>query len=230
MRKLIPASIACLALLSTCAIADAQLKTQKQKASYIIGVQLGKQLIVNKDHIDPAAMKLGLEDMFSGTKPRLSNEEMQKVMMKYQEDSKKSEEAMMKKFSKHNKKEGDAYLAKNKKKKGVVTLASGLQYKVLKSGKGKVHPKATDTVETNYHGTLIDGTVFDSSYDRGQSVTFPVNGVIKGWSEALQKMKVGDKWQLVIPPELAYGERGVPPSIGPNSTLVFDVELLSIKK
>ena len=135
---------------------------------------------------------------------------------------------MATKFSTHNKKEGAAYLAKNKKKQGVVTLPSGLQYKVLKSGKGK-SPKLTDTVVTNYHGTLLDGTVFDSSYDRGQAVSFPVNAVIKGWTEALMKMKVGDKWELVIPSNLAYGEQGAPPKITPGATLVFIVELLEIK-
>jgi len=229
MFKFVPTIIGCLGLISTSAMADTLLKTQEQKASYVIGIQLGKQLIVNKDDINLDAMKLGMQDMFTGKKPRLSNDEMSKVMTKYQASKEKKEADMMKKFTQHNKKEGDAYLAKNKNKKGVVTLPSGLQYKVLKKGTGKVYPKATDTVVTDYHGTLIDGTVFDSSYERGQAVSFPVNGVIKGWTEALQKMKVGDKWQLVIPSNLAYGERGAPPSIGPNTALIFDVELLQIK-
>jgi len=229
MLKFIPATIGCLGLITSVAMADTVLKTQEQKASYVIGVQLGTQLMVSKDDIDLDAMKLGMQDIFSGTKARLSNDEMRQAMTNYQESKKKREVSMANKFSSHNKKEGEAYLAANKKKKGVVTLASGLQYKVLKVGTGKIHPKATDKVVTHYHGTLINGTVFDSSYDRGDAVSFPVNAVIKGWTEALQKMKVGDKWQLVIPSNLAYGEQGAPPSIGPSATLIFDVELLEIQ-
>ncbi len=228
MLKIIPTAICSLGLIATCAMADKTLKTQEQKASYVIGIQLGTQLIVSKDDIDLDAMKLGMQDMFSGTKSRLSNDEMRSAMTAFQDSKKKKEIAMANKFTNHNKKEGAAYLASNKKKKGVITLASGLQYKVLKSGNGKVHPKLTDKVVTHYHGTLIDGTVFDSSYERGEAVSFPVNAVIKGWTEALQKMKVGDKWQLVVPSNLAYGEQGAPPSIGPSATLIFDVELLSI--
>ena len=209
-------------------MASTSLKTQEQKASYTIGIQLGTQLMISKDDIDLDAIKMGMKDIFTGKKPRLSNDEMRQAMMQYQESKKKREISMATKFSTHNKKEGAAYLAKNKKKKGVVTLPSGLQYKVLKSGKGK-SPKLTDTVVTNYHGTLLDGTVFDSSYDRGQAVSFPVNAVIKGWTEALMKMKVGDKWELVIPSNLAYGEQGAPPKITPGATLVFIVELLEIK-
>jgi len=229
MLKILPTIICCLGLITTSAMADTSLKTQDQKASYTIGIQLGTQLMISKDSIDLDAMKLGMQDMFSGTKPRLSNDEMRQAMTSYQESKKKSEVAMASKFSEHNKKEGRAYLAVNKKKKGVVTLSSGLQYKVLKKGTGKVSPKASDKVVTHYHGTLIDGTVFDSSYNRGEAVSFPVNAVIKGWTEALMKMKVGDKWQLVIPSNLAYGEQGAPPSIGPSATLIFDVELLEIQ-
>lgn len=229
MSKLLPTLIGCLALISTSTMASDSLKSQEQKAGYVIGIQLGKQLLITKDDIDLDAMKQGMKDMFTGKKPRLSNDEMRSAMTTYQESKKKRELAMMSKFSDHNKKEAVAYLAANKKKKGVTTLASGLQYKILKSGKGKVHPKATDKVVTHYHGTLIDGTVFDSSYDRGEAVSFPVNAVIKGWTEALMKMNVGDKWQLVIPANLAYGEQGAPPKIGPGATLIFDVELLEIQ-
>jgi len=227
--KFLPTIIGCLGLIATSAMADNALKTQEQKASYVIGMQLGTQLMISKEDIDLDAMQLGMKDIFLGTKSRLSDVEMRIALTNFQESKRKREIAMMGKFSDHNKKEGKAYLAKNKKKKGVVALPSGLQYKVLKKGTGKVHPKATDTVVTNYHGTLIDGTVFDSSYDRGQAVSFPVNAVIKGWTEALMKMKVGDKWQLVIPSNLAYGEQGAPPSITPSATLIFDVELLEIK-
>lgn len=228
MFKTIASIIIYIGLLSVSATADIALKTQEEKASYTIGIQLGTQLMISKDDIDLDAMKIGMKDIFSGTKPRLSNDEMRKAMMNFQETKKKREVAMATKFSTHNKKEGADYLAKNKKKKGVVTLPSGLQYKVLKSGKGK-SPKLSDTVVTNYHGTLIDGTVFDSSFDRGQAVSFPVNAVIKGWTEALMKMKVGDKWELVIPSSLAYGEQGAPPKITPGATLIFIVELLEIK-
>ena len=127
-----------------------------------------------------------------------------------------------------NLKEGEAFLDENKKKEGVTTLPSGLQYKVLKSGAGKT-PKATDKVTTHYRGTLIDGTVFDSSYDRGEPTTFPVGGVIRGWTEALQLMKEGDKWQLYVPAQLGYGERGAGGKIGPNTTLLFEIELLKVE-
>ncbi len=229
MSKLLPTVIGCLGLLATSAMAEGALKSQQQKAGYILGLEIGKQLVISKDDLDLEAMNLGLKDVFSGAKPKLTNEEMSKVMMSYEESRKTKEKAMLDKFMVENKKMGDAYLAANKKKEGVVTLDSGLQYKVLKSGTGKVSPKATDTVVTHYHGTLINGTVFDSSYERNEPVTFPVSGVIKGWTEALQKMKVGDKWQLAIPSHLAYGERGAPPTITPNATLIFDVELLEIK-
>ncbi len=229
MLKILPTIIGCLGVLSVSVMAENLIKTQEQKASYVIGIQLGTQLMVSKDNIDLDAMKLGMKDIFSGTKPRLSNDEMRQAMMSFQESKKKKEVALASKFSNHNKKEGQTYLAANKKKNGVITLSSGLQYKILKSGTGKVYPKATDKVVTHYHGTLINGTVFDSSYDRGEAVSFPVNAVIKGWTEALMKMRVGDKWQLVIPSNLAYGEQGAPPSIGPSATLIFDVELLEIK-
>ncbi|MCF6340190.1 MAG: FKBP-type peptidyl-prolyl cis-trans isomerase [Sulfurimonas sp.] len=229
MLKLLSTTIGCLALITTSTMASSSFKTQKQKAGYVIGIELGKQLIISKDDIDLDAMKQGMKDVFKGNKPKLSNDEMRDAMMKHQEIKKKRELTMVDKFSNHNKKEGLAYLAKNKKKKDVKTLKSGLQYKVLKSGKGKVTPKITDNVVTHYHGTLIDGTIFDSSVDRGEAVSFPVNAVIKGWTEALMRMKVGDKWQLVIPSDLAYGEQGAPPKIGPGATLIFDVELLEIQ-
>jgi len=227
--KLLPTIIGCLGLIATSAMADNALKTQKQKASYVIGIQLGTQLMVSKEDIDLDAMKLGMEDIFSGTKPKLSNDEMRQAFTNFQDSKKKREVAMATKFSQENKKEGESYLKANKKKKGVTTLASGLQYKVLKKGTGKAHPKLTDTVVTNYHGTLLSGKVFDSSYDRGEAVSFPVNAVIKGWTEALMLMSVGDKWQLVIPSNLAYGTGGAMPHIGPSATLIFDVELLEIK-
>jgi len=197
-------------------------KTDKEKASYALGLQIGENL---KDagfaELDLSLLAKGLADIFSGAKPALSPEDSQTAIRSYHR-------AMSEKAAEDNKKQGEAYLAANKTKEGVKTLESGLQYKVLKSGTG-ASPKATDMVTTHYKGTLIDGTQFDSSYDRGEPETFPVNGVIKGWTEALQQMKVGDKWQLVIPSDLAYGpngQRGIPP----NAVLVFEVELLSIKQ
>jgi FKBP-type peptidyl-prolyl cis-trans isomerase FklB len=150
-------------------------------------------------------------------------------MNTFKEEMTKKQEEAMKKAAEKNKKDGAAFLAENKKKEGVVTLPSGLQYKIITQGTGNT-PKATDTVTVNYRGSLVDGTEFDSSYKRGQPATFPVNGVIKGWTEALQLMKEGAKWQLFIPSDLAYGEKGAGNVIGPNATLIFDVELISAKE
>jgi len=225
MLKKLPIFIAGVSLIATSVMAQSSLKTENQQASYAIGLQLGQQLSISKENVDLEALKLGIQDTFSGTKPRVTNDQMRKAMMAFQEKTQKKQQALLAKLGQ----EGDAFRKANKKKKGVVTLPSGLQYKVLKKGTGKVSPKATDTVVTHYHGTLPNGVVFDSSYERGTPATFAVNGVIKGWTEALQKMKVGDKWQLVLPPELAYGARGAGQKIGPNATLVFDVELLEIK-
>ncbi len=162
-------------------------------------------------------------------KTTLSEAERKETLDNFRKEMMAKMESKQKTDGGKNLKEGEAFLAANAKKEAVTTLPSGLQYKVLKSGKGK-SPKATDTVKVHYHGTLLDGTVFDSSVERGEPATFPVNGVIPGWVEALQIMKEGDKWQLTIPPKLAYGERGAGGKIGPNSVLVFDVELLSIEK
>ena len=225
MLKKLAMPLLALSLLSPSLMADNKIKTQEQKAGYVIGIQLGKQLLVSKDDIDLESLKMGMNDIFKGKDSKLSNEEINNAMQAFQVSKQKKEQALIAELSK----KGKDFLAANKKKKGVVTLKSGLQYKVLKKGDGKVSPKATDSVTTHYHGTLINGAVFDSSYERGQPATFGVNRVIPGWTEALQKMKVGDKWQLVIPPSLAYGKRGAPPSIGPDATLIFDVELLEIK-
>lgn len=224
--KFLPTVIASVALMASSVTADTMLKSKEQQIGYTIGTQMGRQLAVTKADINLDALKQGMEDVFSGAKLKLTDDQMRQAITMYQESMKKVQMAQMQTI----KKESIAFLAENKKKKGVITLPSGLQYKVIKSGSGKVSPKATDTVVTHYHGMLIDGTVFDSSVQRGEPVSFPVNRVIAGWTEALQKMKVGDKWQLVIPSELAYGESGTPPKIGPGATLVFDVELLEIKK
>lgn len=206
----------------------ATLATQKDKVSYGIGMNIGKNLKRDGIDVDEALLLKGLRDGISGGKALLSEDEYRATMTALQKDLMEKQAEAAKKVAEKNRKEGEAFLAENKKKEGVVPLPSGLQYKVVKAGDGK-SPTAKDTVETHYRGTLIDGTEFDSSYKRGQTATFPVGGVIPGWTEALQKMKVGDKWQLFVPPELAYGERGAGREIGPNAALIFEVELIAIK-
>jgi len=204
-------------------------KNQKDKASYSIGINIGKNMKMQSEDIDPELLILGIRDAFSGNPLKLTEEERTKAINQFQQEMRAKAEVLIKEIAIKNQKEGDRFLAENKKKKGVVTLESGLQYKVLTKGKGD-SPKLTDTVKTHYRGTLIDGTEFDSSYSREEPTSFPVNGVIRGWTEALQLMKVGSKWQLFIPPDMAYGNRGAGPKIGPDSTLVFEIELLSIQK
>lgn len=203
------------------------LKSQKDKVSYSIGINMGRNLKQEGIDIDPDHFSKGVKDSLTGAKPSLSDEEMMAVLAGFQKEMAAKQAEKMKIVGEKNKKDGEAFLAENKKKEGVKTLPSGLQYKVLKEGTGK-KPKATDKVATHYQGTLIDGTEFDSSYKRNKPAVFPVNGVIPGWSEALQLMKVGSKWQLVIPSKLAYGERAAGPLIGPNAVLLFTMELISI--
>jgi len=204
------------------------LKTEKDKISYGIGMDIGENMKRQSIDIDPDMLAKGIKDVFAGSKLLLTEEEFRTTMENFRKDMMAKQKMQMQELSDKNKKEGEAFLAENKKKEGVKTLPSGLQYKVIKEGDGNL-PKAEDTVTVHYKGTLIDGTEFDSSYSRGEPATFPVNGVIPGWTEALQLMKAGSKWQLFIPSNLAYGERGAGGKIGPNSTLVFDVELISIK-
>lgn len=210
---------------SVYAAEGAPLKDNKEKFSYALGMSLGNNLRrsgIPLDEIDPNAIMEGVKEGYDLSKARLSESEARDIIMSTQREART-------RLAEKNKKEGEKFLEENKKKEGVVTLPSGLQYKVLAEGSGD-SPKPDDMVTVNYRGTLIDGTEFDSSYKRGQPAKFGVNGVIKGWSEALQLMKPGAKWQLFIPPELAYGERGSGLAIGPNSTLIFDVELLSVEK
>jgi FKBP-type peptidyl-prolyl cis-trans isomerase FklB len=204
------------------------LKTQKDKFSYALGMKMGANLQKQSVPVDPAILARGLKDGMAGSKTLLTDDEAQAALKAMQDDLRSKQQAKMQEAAEGNKKEGEAFLAANKGKDGVVTLASGLQYKILKEGTG-AKPAATDSVVCNYQGTLINGTEFDSSYKRGQPATFAVNGVIKGWTEALQLMPVGSKWQLFIPPDLAYGDRGAGANIGPGSTLIFEVELLSIE-
>jgi FKBP-type peptidyl-prolyl cis-trans isomerase len=206
----------------------AVLKTQKDKVSYGIGMNIGKNLKKDAIDVDADMLVKGLRDSLSGEKTLMSDEEYRATLTAFQKEMMEKQAEASKAVAEKNKKEGEAFLADNGKKEGVLTLPSGLQYKVIKSGTGKT-PKLTDTVETHYRGTLIDGTEFDSSVKRGQTATFPVNGVIPGWTEALQKMKEGDKWQLFVPANLAYGERGAGRDIGPNATLIFEVELIAVK-
>jgi FKBP-type peptidyl-prolyl cis-trans isomerase len=204
------------------------LNTQKDKISYAVGMNIGTNLHRQSLDVDPAILLQGLKDGLAGNKPLLTEEEARTLLTQLQEDLRKQQAEKAQQMGAANKTEGETFLAANKNKEGVVTLPSGLQYKILKAGTGP-KPTASDSVVCNYRGTLVNGTEFDSSYKRGQPATFPVNGVIKGWTEALQLMPVGSKWQLFIPAQLAYGERGAGPDIGPNATLIFEIELLSIQ-
>jgi len=205
------------------------LKNQKDKVSYIIGMEIGKNFKKQSIDIQPDILTRGVKDAISGEKPLLTEQEIQETMVTFQKEMMAKQEELAKKLGEKNKKEGEAFLAKNREKEGVKTLPSGLQYIVIKSGTGK-KPSVHDSVTTHYRGTLMDGTEFDSSYKRGQPVTFPVSGVIAGWTEALQLMEEGAKWQLFIPPNLAYGERGTGGVIGPNATLIFEIELISVQE
>jgi FKBP-type peptidyl-prolyl cis-trans isomerase FklB len=203
------------------------LETEKDKQSYAIGLNLGKRLHRDDIDVDPKIVLQGLQDAVAGGKVLLTDDQITTVMTDLQNQVRQKQEVKQQALAESNKKDGAAFLAANATKEGVVTLPSGLQYKVLVAGTGP-KPASTDTVVCNYKGTLLDNTEFDSSYKRGQPATFGVGGVIKGWTEALQLMPTGSKWQLFIPADLAYGERGRDP-IGPNATLIFEVELVSIQ-
>jgi FKBP-type peptidyl-prolyl cis-trans isomerase len=203
-------------------------KTQKDKVSYAIGMNIGTTLHRQSVDVDPKVLEQGLEAALAGDKTLLSDDEARATLTEFQAEMRKKMQEKMQAAGEANKKEGDAFLAANKAKEGVVTLPSGLQYKILTPGTGP-KPTASDSVVCNYRGTLIDGKEFDSSYKRGQPATFPVSGVIKGWTEALQLMPVGSKWQLFVPSDLAYGEHGQGQDIAPNATLIFEVELISIE-
>ena len=205
------------------------LATEKEKFSYALGMNIGTGYKVGLEkqgvEVDPSLLSQGVKDALSGAKTLLTEDEAKAVLNEKQTELKKQREEKAKKAVA----EGEAFLAANKSKEGVVTLPSGLQYKILTAGTGP-KPTASDTVKCNYRGTLIDGKEFDSSYKSGQPATFGVGQVIKGWTEALLLMPVGSKWQLFIPSNLAYGERGAGSEIGPNATLIFEVELLSIEE
>ncbi len=204
-----------------------KLTTPLDKASYAIGMDIATSLKRNNVEANADVLGKAIKDVLTDQKTQLTEQEAKTILNDLQKDMQAKAQEKRKALGEKNKTEGAAFLAENSKKEGVKTLPSGLQYKVITEGKGK-SPGISDTVTVQYTGSLVDGTVFDSSSKRGQPTTFPVNGVIKGWTEALQLMKEGSKWQIFIPSDLAYGEKGGGP-IGPNATLIFDVELISIK-
>jgi FKBP-type peptidyl-prolyl cis-trans isomerase FklB len=204
------------------------LKTQEEKFSYAIGMKMGANFKKQAVPVNATIMARGIKDALAGSKTLLTDEEAQAAIQDVQKEMQAKMQEKNKEAADTNKKAGEAFLAANKSKEGVVALPSGLQYKIEKAGTGP-KPTPNDSVVCNYRGTLIDGKEFDSSYKRGQPATFPVTGVIKGWTEALQLMPVGSKWQLFVPTDLAYGDRGAGADIGPGSTLIFEVELMSIE-
>ncbi len=206
----------------------AELKTQKQKASYGIGMDIGKNFKDQFPDVDVNALVMGFKDALAGNKPAIADSELTNVMQAFQQEMVQKRSERMAAQSDKNKKEGEAFLSENKKKEGVVTTPSGLQYKIIKAGSGR-KPTPNDTVVCNYRGTLINGKEFDSSYKRGQPASFVLGQVIPGWIEGLQLMPIGSKYEFFIPANLAYGERGAGADIGPGATLIFEVELLDIK-
>ncbi len=206
---------------------NVQLKTDIDSLSYTIGMDIGKNLKDQNIEVEASVLAKGIKDVLENNSTLLTAEEAQKVISAFQQRMMTMHEQKMSEQGEKNKKEGEEFLAKNKEKAGVITLPSGLQYKVITMGTGK-KPKSSDNVTVHYRGTLLDGTEFDSSIGRGEPVTFPLHGVIKGWTEGLQLMPVGSKWEFFIPSDLAYGERSMGQNIPPNATLIFEVELIAI--
>jgi len=205
-----------------------ELKSSKDSVSYSIGINIGNNLKSQMVDVDPVVVSQGIKDILDSSKTLLTTEQVQEIIMGFQKQLMAKQQETMKTSGEKNQKDGEAFLAANKNKEGVISLPNGMQYKVITMGTGK-KPKATDTVTVHYQGTLIDGKEFDSSFKRGEPATFPLNQVIKGWTEGLQLMPVGSKFQFFIPSELGYGDRGAGQLIQPNSTLIFEVELLSVK-
>ena len=211
------------------AVAEETYTQKKDKVGYTIGLNMGRDFARRELEIGLDAFVQGFKDGMAGSEPKISDEQRQETMMQLAAEMKAKQEAKIKLETEKNLKEGQEFMAANAKKDGVVVLESGLQYKVIQEGTGD-NPKAEDTVTVNYKGTLVDGTVFDSTESRGKPATFAVNKVIQGWTEALQLMKVGSKWIIYLPSNLAYGPRGAGEVIGPEKTLVFEVELIAIEK
>jgi FKBP-type peptidyl-prolyl cis-trans isomerase FklB len=229
MRRFAMAMCAAVALSGAAFAAEApELKGDKEKLSYSIGMEIGGNLKTQSVEVDPDLLAKGVKDSYGGGKTLLTVDEARLAITTFQKALMAKKAETMRILAEKNKADGEKFLAENAKKEGVKALPSGLQYKEIAPGTGK-SPKSTDTVTTHYKGTLIDGTEFDSSYKRGEPATFPVSGVIPGWTEALQLMKEGAKWQLFVPSDLAYGEQGAGREIGPNTTLIFEVELISVK-
>ncbi|WP_330926063.1 FKBP-type peptidyl-prolyl cis-trans isomerase [Candidatus Sororendozoicomonas aggregata] len=211
------------------AAAESSVKTPEEKLSYSLGVMMADQLQQQFEKVDTNALSQGIKDAIAGSKLKVSREEMPKLIEAAYTKKQKQIQAERKVQAEANLKKGKEFLAENAKKPGVTTLKNGLQYKVITAGKGE-KPTDTDEVTVNYEGRLIDGTVFDSSYKRGEPTTFPLDQVIKGWQEALKQMPKGSTWEVYIPADLAYGPAGAPGAVGPNEVLIFKVELLDIKK
>ncbi len=232
MKRKVFAVVSMAAIVAACGGAEnpseAKLDSEMEKVSYSFGVDLGKRIGENME-LDVAAFSAGVSDGIEGGELQMSEEDMMATLQGYQQKKMAEMQAEAEQEATKNQQASEAFLAANAEKDGVVVLDSGLQYKVLEEGEG-AKPAADDTVEVHYRGTLIDGTEFDSSYARGESITFPVGGVIAGWTEALQLMPVGSKWELYIPSDLAYGPGGTQGVIGPNQALVFEVELLGIEE
>ena len=228
MKKALLA-LACLGLLAptACAQDQAPVQSEQHKISYSLGYTIGRDFSQKQLDVDSDVLIRGMKDALSGSKTALSEDEMRQAMMDLQKNMMAQQQQQVQQLAETNEQAGKAFLAENRQKEGVKTTMSGLQYKVISKGTGK-KPGPDDKVTVHYRGRLLDGTEFDSSYQRDKPATFPVGGVIPGWTEGLQLMKEGAKWQLFIPAKLAYGEKGAGPMIGPNATLIFDVELISI--
>ncbi len=234
LPNMVAGSILCFSVLSCSATEPAKtkpaaLKTQSDSISYMIGQDVGKSLKNFKSDITMQSFIKGVEDVLKDQQPQITPEKMRELQASFSSQLQKKQEEQAKVTGDKNKKAGEAFLAENKTKAGVKTTTSGLQYSVIKEGTG-VKPKATDKVKVHYKGTLLDGTIFDSSYDRGEPASFTLNQVIPGWTEGVQLMTVGSTYKFFVPSNLAYGERQAGPQIGPNSTLIFEVELISIEK
>jgi FKBP-type peptidyl-prolyl cis-trans isomerase FklB len=228
MKYILAAILSTGLLFNVCSAGEKlELKDQKDRESYSLGYQFGQSLKVQGVDINLQVYNSGIQDGLGGKEPQMTPEEIRATMTNLQQRLVAAQQKTRREVAAKNLSESKTFLAENKNKEGIQTLPSGLEYKVVTEGSGKM-PKPEDTVKVHYKGTLIDGTEFDSSYRRGEPSTFKVKGVIKGWTEALQLMKEGSKWQLFIPPELGYGERGAGP-VPPNSTLIFEVELLAIQ-